>query len=174
MHVCAHLFLFVYYLHLVTENHEKLFFFLATLASIDSPDTWPFWASPSRRRSKAQSRCDRQASRLFRFQFQLNLRRRRRCRRTTMTTRRRLHSDRAIVFWPAARRCFAYPVERPQTCCCCHPQMTSTPAFAAAWWTLDCRPALAMWTRVAAAPLNWKILQWTCWCCSLVCLFPVC
>lgn len=173
--MCMHIYSYLFIICILLQKIVKiLFFFLATLASIDSPDTWPFWASPSRRRSKAQSRCDRQAFRLFRFQFQLNLRRRRRCRRTTMTTRRRLHSDRAIVFWPAARRCFAYPVERPQTCCCCHPQMTSTPAFAAAWWTLDCRPALAMWTRVAAAPLNWKILQWTCWCCSLVCLFPVC
>lgn len=95
MHMYAHLFLFVYYLHLVTENHENTF--LLDVASINSPDTLPFWASPSRRRSKAPSRCDRQASHLFRFQFQLNPHRRRRCRRTTMT-RRRLHSDRAIVF----------------------------------------------------------------------------
>lgn len=98
MHMYAHLFLFVYYLHLVTENHENTFLLLGNVASINSPDTWPFWASPSRRRSKAPSRCDRQASHLFRFQFQLNPHRRRCCRRTTMTTRRTLHSDRAIVF----------------------------------------------------------------------------
>lgn len=95
------LFLFVYYLLLVTENQENKknnnnVFLYCNLASINSPDTWPFWADPSRRRSIAQSRCDRQASRLFRFQFQLDRRRRRHP--TTSLTMRKLHSDRVIVF----------------------------------------------------------------------------
>lgn len=72
-------------------------FLYCNLASINSPDTWPFWVDPSRRHSIAQSRCDRQASRLFRFQFQLDHRRRRHHPITSLTMRK-LHSDRVIVF----------------------------------------------------------------------------
>lgn len=106
MHVCMHshshdcdysyLFIICFLLQKIRKKNNNVFLY-CNLASINSPDTWPFWADPSRRRSTAQSRCDRQASRLFRFQFQLDHRRRLHHPITSLTMRK-LHSDRVIVF----------------------------------------------------------------------------